>query len=75
MSTFPILRTLILDVKQTVKHIVRIDNAIRIHILMYSLIVVEHDAYVRNGTLSERTISLQDESLTCCFLSINLNLD
>ena len=38
------------------KHIVRIDNAIRIHILMYSLIVVEHDAYVRNGTPSERTI-------------------
>ena len=55
------------DVKQTVKHIVRIDNAIRIHILMYSLIVVEHDAYVRNGTLSERTISPQDDSLTYCF--------
>ena len=75
MSTFPILRTLILDVKQTVKHIVRIDNAIRIHILMYSLIVVEHDAYVRNGTPSERTISLQDDSLTYCFSSVNLNLD
>ena len=75
MSTFPILRTLILDVKQTVKHIVRIDNAIRIHILMYSLIAVEHDAYVRNGTPSERTISLQDDSLTYCFSSVNLNLD
>ena len=75
MSTFPILRTLILDVKQTVKHIVRIDNAIRIHILMYSLIVVKHDAYVRNGTPSERTISLQDDSLTYCFSSVNLNLD
>ena len=57
------------------KHIVRIDNAIRIHILTYSLIVVEHDAYVRNGTPSERTISLQDESLTYCFSSVNLNLD
>ena len=64
-----------IDVKQSVKHIVRIDNAIRIHILMYSLIVVEHDAYVRNGTPSERTISLQDESLTYCFSSVNLNLD
>ena len=75
MSTFPILRTLNSDVKQSVKHIVRIDNAISIHILMYSLIVVEHDAYVRNGTLSERTISLQDDSLTFCFPSVNLNLD
>ena len=75
MSTFPILRTLILDVKQTVKHIVPIDNAIRIHILMYSLIVIGHDAYVRNGTPSERTISLQDDSLTYCFSSVNLNLD
>ena len=63
MSTFPILRTLILDVKQTVKHIVRIDNVIRIHILMYGLIVVEHDAYVRNGTLLEGAISLQDNAL------------
>ena len=53
-----------IDVKQSVKHIVRIDNAIRIHILMYSLIVVEHDAYVRNGTPSERTISLQYDELT-----------
>ena len=75
MSTFPILRTLIFDVKQTVKLIVRIDNVIRIHILMYGLIVVEHDAYVRNGTPSERTISLQDDSLTYCFSSVNLNLD
>jgi len=39
------------------------------------LIVVEHDAYVRNGTPSGRTISLQDESLTYCFSSVNLNLD
>ena len=53
MFTFPILRTLILDVKQTVKHIVRIDNAIRIHILMYSLIVIGHDAYVEHGTASQ----------------------
>ena len=44
MSTFPILRTLNLDVKQSVKHIVPIDNDIRIHILMYSLIVIGHDA-------------------------------
>ena len=64
MSTFSILRTLNSDVKQSVKHIVRIDNVIRIHILMYSLIVVEHDAYVRNGTPSERTISLQYNVLT-----------
>ena len=64
MSTFPILRTLILDVKQTVKHIVRIDNVIRIHILMYGLIVVEHDAYVRNGTPSERTISCKQQVIT-----------
>ena len=56
------------------KHIVPIDNPIRIHILMYSLIVVEHDAYVRNGTPSERTISLQDDSLTYCFSSVNLTL-
>ena len=60
MSTFSILRTLNLDVKQSVKHIVRIDNVIRIHILMYSLIVVEHDAYVRNGTPSERTINFSN---------------
>ena len=53
MFTFPILRTLILDVKQTVKHIVRIDNDIRIHILMYSLIVIGHDAYVEHGTASQ----------------------
>ena len=33
MFNFPILRTLILDVKQTVKHIVRIDNDIRMDIL------------------------------------------
>ena len=75
MSTFPILRTLILTVKQTVKHIVRMDNTNGIHILGYSLIVIEHDAYVRNGTPSERTISLQDDSLTYCFSSVNLNLD
>ena len=60
------------DVKQTVKHIVRIDNAIRIHILMYSLIVVEHDAYVRNGTPSERTISLKMFPITDCYSSIFL---
>ena len=53
MSTFPILRTLILDVKQSVKHIVPIDNAIRIHILVYSLIVIGHDAYVEHGTASQ----------------------
>ena len=53
MSTFPILRTLILDVKQTVKHIVPIDNVIRMHILSYSLIVIGHDAYVEHGTASQ----------------------
>ena len=44
MFTFPILITVNLTVKQNVKHIVRIDNVIRIHILMYSLIVIGHDA-------------------------------
>ena len=53
MSTFPILRTLILDVKQSVKHIVRIDITNGIHILGYSLIVIGHDAYIRNGTASQ----------------------
>ena len=48
-----ILRTLNLTVKQSVKHIVPIDNAIRIHILMYSLIVIGHDAYVEHGTASQ----------------------
>ena len=57
MSTFPILRTLILDVKQTVKHIVLIDNTNGIHILGYSLIVISYVAYIRNGTLLSRTIS------------------
>ena len=75
MFTFPILITVNLTVKQNVKHIVRIDNVIRIHILMYSLIVIGHDAYVRNGTPSERTILLQYDSLTYCFSSVNLNLD
>ena len=75
MFTFPILITVNLTVKQNVKHIVLIDNTIRIHILMYSLIMVEHDAYVRNGTPSERTISLQYDSLTYCFSNVNLNLD
>jgi len=32
------------DVKQSVKHIVPIDNVISIHILMYSLIVIGHNA-------------------------------
>jgi len=32
---------------------VRIDNVIRIHILMYSLIVIGHDAYVEHGTASQ----------------------
>ena len=53
MSMFSILRTLNLDVKQSVKHIVRIDNDIRIHILMYSLIVIGHDAYVEHRTASQ----------------------
>ena len=53
MFKFPILRTLILYVKQSVKHIVPIDNVIRIHILMYSLIVIGHDAYVEHGTASQ----------------------
>ena len=53
MFTFPILITVNLTVKQNVKHIVRIDNVIRIHILMYSLIVIGHDAYVEHGTASQ----------------------
>ena len=55
--------TVNLNVKKSVKHVVPIDNVIRIHISMYSMIVVEHDAYVRNGTLSERTIPLQFNEL------------
>ena len=57
MPTYSVLVTVNLTDAQTDAHIVRIDNAIRIHILMYSLIVVEHDAYVRNGTPSGRTIN------------------
>ena len=45
--------TVNLYVKQSVKHIVPIDNAIRIHILIYSLIVIGHDAYVEHGTTSQ----------------------
>ena len=56
MVTFPILITVNLTVKQNVKHIVPIDNAIRMHILSYSLIVISYGAYIRNGTPSERTI-------------------
>jgi len=34
-----------------VKHIVPIDNDIRMHILTYSLIVIGHDAYVEHGSV------------------------
>ena len=44
MPTYSVLVTVNLDVKQSVKHIVRIDNDIRMHILMYSLIVMGQDA-------------------------------
>ena len=54
MFKFPILRTLILDVKQSVKNIVRIDNTNGIHILGYSLIVISYVAYTRNETLHSR---------------------
>ena len=50
MFTFPILITVNLTVKQNVKHIVPIDNVIRIHILMYILIVISYDAHIGNGT-------------------------
>ena len=40
----PLIRKQIMHTYQSVKHIVRIDDAIRIHILMYSLIVIGHDA-------------------------------
>ena len=45
------------DVKQSVKHIVRIDNVIRMDILSYSLIVIGQDALEEHGTPSGRTIS------------------
>ncbi len=48
--TYSVLVTVNLTVKQSVKHMMPIDNVIRIHILMYSLIVIGQDAYVRNGT-------------------------
>ena len=69
MFTFPILRTLILDVKQTVKHIVLIDNTNGIHILGYSLIVFIYGAYIRNETLLSPIIPahislLQSQSYT-----------
>ena len=71
MSTFPILRTLILDVKQTVKHIVPIDNTIRIHILMYSLIVISYGSYTSNGTLLSHTIPAHLTTLqSCCYTLI-----
>ena len=33
-----------LDVKQSVKHIVRIDNVMRMHIASYRLIMIGYDA-------------------------------
>jgi hypothetical protein len=47
-----------------VKHILLIDNAIRMHILSYSLIVFSYGAYIRNGTPSERTIPPQMFTIT-----------
>ena len=44
MPTYSVLVTVNLDVKQSVKHIVRVDNDIRKHTLSYSLIVIEQDA-------------------------------
>ena len=45
--------TVNLTVKQSVKHIVRIDNNIRMDILMYSLIVISYVAYIEHGTASQ----------------------
>ena len=71
MFTFPILRTLILDVKQTVKHIVLIDNTNGIHILGYSLIVISYVAYIQNGTLHSHTIPAHIRTLqSCCYTLI-----
>jgi len=71
MFKFPILRTLILDVKQSVKHIVRIDNTNGIHISSYSLIVISYVAYTRNETLHSRTIPAHLRTLqSCCYTLI-----
>ena len=56
--------TVNLDVKQSVKHIVRINNVICMDILSYSLITKEQDAWEEHGTFLEPAISYNKFALS-----------